>query len=151
MNLNNLEQIKEDIKEFFDKTTFDLDVNISLKDESTIFVNINSDEPQILIGERGQTLSDIQRLLKMIVKKKSDEKLYVDLDINNYKKRKIDNLKDLARQVADEVALMREEKTLFAMTPYERRIVHMELAKRSDIATESIGNDPNRKIIVKPL
>ena len=151
MNLNNLEQIKEEIRTFFDKTTFDLDVDVSLKENSTIFINVNSREPQILIGEGGQTLIDIQRLLKMMLKKKTSDKIYVDLDINNYKKRKMDNLKDLARQTADEVVLANEEKILFAMPPYERRVVHLELAKRLDIATESVGNDPNRKIIIKPL
>ena len=151
MNLNNLEQIKEEVRTFFNKTTFNLDVDISLKENSTIFIDVNSNEPQILIGEGGQTLIDIQRLLKMIIKKKTSDKIYVDLDINNYKKRKMDNLKDLARQVADEVVLANEEKTLFAMSPYERRVVHLELAKRLDIATESVGNDPHRKIIIKPL
>ena len=151
MNLNNLEEIKEGVRMFFNKTTFDLDINISLKENSTIFIDVNSNEPQILIGEGGQTLIDIQRLLKMIIKKKTDDKIYVDLDINNYKKRKMDNLKDLARQAADEVVLANEEKVLFAMSPYERRVVHLELAKRLDIATESVGNDPHRKIIIKPL
>ena len=151
MNLNNLEQIKEEVRMFFDKTTFNLEVNVSLKENSTIFVDVNSNEPQILIGEGGQTLMDIQRLLKMIIKKKTSDKIYVDLDINNYKKRKMDNLKDLARQAADEVVLANEEKTLFAMSPYERRVVHLELAKRLDIATESVGSDPDRKIIIKPL
>ena len=63
----------------------------------------------------------------------------------------MDNLKDLARQAADEVVLINQQKALFAMSPYERRVVHMELAKRLDIATESVGNDPNRRIVIKPL
>jgi len=151
MNLNDLEQIKEEIRKFFDKTTFDLDVEVFLKENSTIFINVDSKEPQILIGEKGQTLTDIQRLLKIILKKKTEDKIYVDLDINNYKKRKMENLKDLARQAADEVVLANEEKILSAMPPYERRIVHLELAKRLDISTESVGSDPDRKIIIKPL
>ena len=151
MNLNNLEQIKIEIEKFFDKTTFRLDVDISYKEDSTVYINVNSDEPQILIGERGETLADIQRLLKMIVKKITPDRVYVDLDINNYKKRRMDNLKDLARQTADKVVLVNQEKSLFAMSPYERRVIHLELAKRLDIATESVGNDPNRRIVIKPL
>ena len=151
MNLNNLEQIKEKISSFFNKTTFRLDIDISYKEDSTIYINVNSDEPQILIGERGETLADIQRLLKMIVKKITPDRVYVDLDINNYKKRRMDNLKDLAKQTADEAVLVNQEKALFAMSPYERRVIHLELAKRLDIATESVGNDPNRRIVIKPL
>ena len=151
MNLNNLEEIKEEIIKFFDKTTFDLKIDISFKDNSTICINVNSEEPQILIGERGQTLADIQRLLKMILKKKTNDHIYVDLDINDYKKRRMDNLKDLARQTADKAVSSNEEKVLFAMSPYERRVVHLELAKRLDIATESVGSEPGRKIVIKPL
>jgi len=151
MNLNNLEQIKIEIEKFFDKTTFRLDVDISYKEDSTVYINVNSDEPQILIGERGETLADIQRLLKMIVKKITPDRVYVDLDINNYKKRRMDNLKDLAKQTADKVVLINQEQSLFAMSPYERRVIHLELAKRLDIATESVGNDPNRRIVIKPL
>ena len=151
MNLNNLEQIKEKISSFFNKTTFRLDIDISYKEDSTVYINVNSDEPQILIGERGETLADIQRLLKMIVKKITPDRVYVDLDINNYKKRRMDNLKDLARQTADEVVLISQAKSLFAMSPYERRVIHLELAKRLDIATESVGNDPNRRIVIRPL
>ena len=151
MNLNNLDQIKEEIRKFFNKTTFDLDVDVSLKENSTICINVNSKEPQILIGEKGQTLADIQRLLKIIIKKKTSDAIYVDLDINDYKKRKMENLRELAGQVADKVVLTHEEKVLFAMSPYERRVVHLELAKRLDISTESVGSDPDRKIIIKPL
>lgn len=150
MNLNNLEKAKNIIREFFQKTTFDFNLDISLKEDQTILVDLRSDEPQILIGEKGETLSYIQKLLKIILKNELDRNIYVDLDINNYKKRKIQNLKDLARKAADEAVLMNEKKALFAMNPYERRIVHLELAKRLNVSTESVGEEPNRKIVIKP-
>ncbi len=150
MNLNNLEKIKKEIRDFFKKTTFDLDINISLREDSTIAIDITSSEPQILIGEGGSTLSDMQKLLKIIIKKKIKENIYVDLDVNNYKKKKISHLKDLAQKTADEAVLMNEEKVLTSMNPYERRVVHLELAKRLNVSTESTGEDPNRRIIIKP-
>ena len=74
---------------------------------------------------------------------------YIDLDINDYKKKKIEYLKETARAVADEVALTKKEKYLPSMPPYERRIIHMELASRSDVTTESIGQEPERKIVIR--
>ena len=74
---------------------------------------------------------------------------YVDLDINGYKKKKIDYLKEMAKNAADEVSLMKQEKILPPMPAYERRIVHLELAERKDITTESIGREPERKIIIR--
>jgi spoIIIJ-associated protein len=152
MNLNNLKKAKEIIRKFFQKTTFNLKVNISLKEDATILVDLKSDKPQVLIGEQGETLNEFQKILKLILKKQLDEEgeLYVDLDINNYKKRKIKNLKELARKAADEVVLMEEKKELSPMNPYERRVVHIELAKRLNVSTESVGRDSNRRIIIKP-
>ena len=116
----------------------------------TLPINLKTQEPQILIGENGQTLVDIQRLLKAILKRKIQEDFYIDLDINGYKKQKIEYLKELARSAADDVSLIKEERILPSMSAYERRIIHMELAERSDIVTESIGREPERKVVIKP-
>jgi spoIIIJ-associated protein len=103
-----------------------------------------------LIGERGQTLADIQHLLKIILRKKTEELFYVNVDVNDYKKKKTEYLKELANSVADDVILSKEEKALSPMRAFERRIVHMELAERSGVITESIGERDERKVIVKP-
>ncbi|MFH1451313.1 MAG: R3H domain-containing nucleic acid-binding protein, partial [bacterium] len=74
----------------------------------------------------------------------------IDIDINNYKKGKADYLKEMAREVADEVSLTKKEKWLSPMPAYERRIVHMELSLRPGVVTESHGEGPERRIVVKP-
>ncbi len=146
----NLETIKKTVKEFFDKTTFEVELYFLPEKEGTLPVNLNTLEPQILIGEAGQTLNEIQYLLKLILRKKIQEPFFLDLDINNYKKKKSDYLKEIARSAADEVSLMRQEKVLPAMSAYERRVIHLELANRSDVITESLGEEPERRIVVKP-
>jgi len=142
--------IQDTIKEFFQKTTFSVDVICSFDKEQTVFANINTDEPQILIGEGGQTLAETQHILRMILMKKLGEPFYLDIDINQYKKKKTEYLKELANSIADEVALSKKEKALASMPAYERRIVHMELSSRADVISESIGEEPDRRIIVKP-
>jgi spoIIIJ-associated protein len=123
LNQNDLEIIKATTEEFFNKTTFEVDIDFLPEKDQTIPINLKTEDPQILIGEGGQTLAEIQHLLKAILKRKIKENFYIDLDINNYKKKKIDYLKELARSVADEVALTKKEKILSPMPAYERRII----------------------------
>ena len=145
-----LEKIKKITKEFFKKTTFDVEVKFLSPKEETLPIEVKTTDPQILIGERGQTLTEIQRLLKVILRRKIPSFTgFIDLDINNYKKMKIEYLKELARSVADDVALTKKEKTLSPMQAYERRIIHLELAERKDVVTESIGREPERSVVVR--
>ena len=91
MTQENLEKIKEIVHEFFGKTGLDIKVaEVKESQGSAISVNLKAEEPQALIGERGQTLAEIQRLLKIISQKKisSEEPFYINLDINDYKKNK---------------------------------------------------------------
>jgi len=158
---NNLQKIREIIEEFFVKTTFEVEIESLSQNESTLSVSLKTLEPQILIGEGGQTLFEIQHILRIILRRKiigkddfglekKGESFYLDLDINNYKKKKAEYLRELARSVADDVSLTKKERILSSMSAYERRIVHMDLAGRSDVITESLGEEPERKIIVKP-
>ncbi len=158
---NNLQKIKQIIEEFFRKTTFEVEIESLSQNESTLSISLKTAEPQILIGEGGQTLFEIQHILRSILRRKiveqdelgiekQAENFYLDLDINNYKKKKAEYLRDLARNAADDVSLTKKERVLSSMSAYERRIIHMELADRSDVVTESLGEEPERKIIVKP-
>ncbi len=150
MNKENLEIVKKITEEFFKKTTFEVEIEFLSQKDLTLPINLKTEDPQILIGEGGQTLAEIQHLLKAILKRKIEENFYIDLDINNYKKKKFEYLKELARSVADEVALTKKEKQLLPMPAYERRIIHLELVGRSDVASESIGQEPERKVVIRP-
>jgi len=150
LSQNNLTKIKETVKDFFKKMTFEVEIEFSPQEDQTFPINLKTSEPQILIGQSGQTLAEIQHLLKAILKRKIKEPFFIDLDISDYKKKKIEYLKEMAKSVADEVSLSKKEKWLPPMPAYERRIIHLELASRSDVTTESIGQEPERKVIVRP-
>jgi spoIIIJ-associated protein len=164
LDKNDIKKITEAVEEFFLKTTIVVSKieassdavknnKTSEEDENNIDVvslNIVSDEPQILIGEKGQTLFEIQRLLRMVLNKKIQKIFYLNLDIIEYKKKKIEYLKTLAKDLANEVALTKKEKVLFSMPAYERRIIHAELAESPDVVTESHGNGFDRHIVIKP-
>lgn len=152
----NIKKIEETCDEFFKKMTFDVGIKVRKQKDTTIPIDLQIEEPQILIGEKGQTLAEIQRLLKIILKRgidfseEEDKDFYIDLDINDYKKKKAEYLKELAKSIADEVALLKEEKLLPPMSAYERRIIHLEIAERNDVVSESVGMEPERKIVIKP-
>lgn len=145
-----LDNTKKTIEEFFKKTTFEVGIQNIKKEGETLFVDLKTEEPQILIGEGGQTLNEIQHILKAILKRKSKEVFYLDIDINEYKKKKAEYLKEMARAAADEVALTGKEKDLPSMSAYERRIIHLELQTREDVSSRSEGEEPQRRIIVFP-
>jgi len=142
--------IKGIVGEFFEKMTVPVEVKISKLQDQTLPVEIETEDPKILIGEGGQTLAEAQRLLKVILRRKIDKPFYIDLDVNNYKKKKTEYLKQLAKATADDVALNKKEKVLPSMTAYERRIIHMELADRNNITTKSVGEEPQRRVAIRP-
>jgi len=146
----NFERIKEIVEEFFSKMTIKAEIKLLPPKEETLGINLKTENPQILIGEKGQTLSEIQHLLKAILRREIQENFYIDLDINDYKKKKFEYLKGLARSLADEVALTKKERILSSMPAYERRIIHLEIAERNDVTSESIGQEPERRVVIKP-
>ena len=116
----------------------------------SVAINIQLPEAQFLIGQGGQTLVEFQHILKMVLRKKILQRFYVDVDISDYKKKKVLYIQQLTNDVADEVAGKKEKKALPPMSSYERRVVHAELAKRSDIISESEGLGENRRVVIKP-
>ena len=150
LNSSDIGIIKQIVKEFFEKTTFPVEIEILSEKEGTVPVNVKTDDPQILIGEGGQTLLEIQHMIKAMLRKRISEQFYINIDINSYKKKKLEYLKDIVLSAADEVSLTKKTKELAPMPAYERRIVHMELAERQDVITESLGQEPSRRIVIKP-
>ena len=150
LNKEDLKKVKKITQEFFEKIGFEVEIDFLPQEDLTLPINLNIEEPQILIGEGGQTLAEMQHLLKAVLRRKISEPFYINLDINNYKKKKSEYLKELANSTADDVALMKKEKSLAPMPAYERRIIHLELVNRADVVTESIDQGIERRIIIKP-
>lgn len=145
----------EIIREFFEKMTFEAEVEVLPLTEASLPVRIKTEEPQVLIGQGGETLAEIQRLLRIILRKQlasqgETEDFYLDLDINDYKKKKAEYLKEVAKEAADDVALTQKERELEPMSAYERRVVHTEISSRTDVVSESAGEGPERRVVIRP-
>lgn len=150
LDKNNQKKIKKIIKEFFNKMTWEeTPEDIEIKDNVVSF-EIETETPEILIGRNGQVLINTQYLLSKILNKQIGERIFVDFDINQYKRKKTDYLKEMAKNTADEVSLTERERVLPPMTPFERRIIHLALSEREDVKTESVGEEPERRVVIKP-
>ncbi len=164
---DNIKEIKKIVEDFFEKMTVSITLEInsgvsSLDDilsksgdenkpeKDAVEIVIKTDDPQILIGEKGQTLNEIQRLLKLVTTKKLGKNIYLNLDINEYKKKKAEYLKSFAKDLASEVAITKEKKVLSPMSAYERRVIHATLAGRDDVKTESEGEGLERRVVISP-
>ena len=121
----------------------------AIKQDALLF-NITAKDPQFLIGQNGQTLAELERLIRILAHKKLKKNNYIALDINGYKKNKIQYLKKIAEDAANEVSIKKKSKIMSPMPSYDRRIIHTELAHRQDVATESQGEGLDRHVVVNP-
>ena len=149
MNMEQRETVERIAKELFSMISLEGNIQIGEKEEGGIAINVTCEDPQLYIGEKGQTLSEILHILKSLARRKLGESVYIMLDVNDYWKNKEHYTRELARTTADEVSLFKAPKELSPMSAAERRIVHMELEERSDIETESIGEGQERRIVIQ--
>lgn len=116
-----------------------------------LVINITFQNPSLLIGQQGVNLNALQHVTRLIVRRKTDERVSFILDVNQYKSKRVEYLKSLATDVAQRVLDTDKFEVLRPMSAYERRIVHMELANNDFVSTESLGEEPNRRIVVRPV
>ena len=148
-----LQGIEEKSKEFFNKIGLDIDIEMEYLNEENDVIEMNIlriDDAKMFIGRQGLVLADLQLLLRKVIKKELDKEVFLTLDIDNYKKNKINSYKSIANSAAEEVLITGQQKMLPPLSPYARRIIHMELSKRDDVRTESIGIGEQRRLVVKP-
>ncbi len=109
------------------------------------------DGARTLIGRNGQTLSALENIIRAACARRCSEVVGVSVDANDYRRLKAQQVAEVARQAVARVRDTQKAEALPPMSSYERRIVHMELAAHSDIATESIGEEPHRRVVIKPF
>lgn len=158
MNKEHLLTIKTEAEQLFSKLGLEGQVRVEEdlpagkageQEEPVARVSLTCQDPKLYIGERGQTLFEIQHILKLLVRRKIAESFYLSLDINDYKKNKEEYLRDLAKTTADEVTLFKREKELPPMPAAERRVIHTALSMREDVTSESVGEGPDRRVVIR--
>ena len=109
----------------------------------------------MLIGKNGQNLTAFDHVARLLVSRKFNTEpgkplVNFIVDVNDYRKSRTNYLVDVARNVAKRVIQTQRAEALLPMNAYERRLVHTELALFKEVQTESIGQEPRRRIVIKP-
>ncbi|MBU1291932.1 KH domain-containing protein [Patescibacteria group bacterium] len=143
--------IENTIKELLEAMKFNGQVVVDEPEIDNILVNIQTEEAGFLIGQDGANLDALQHLSRILVNKKNKESIPFVLDVNDYRKHRIELLKDLAKNIAQQALTEKVSLTLQPMSAYERRVIHLALINQSQISTESIGQEPERRIVVRPI
>lgn len=121
---------------------------IAQEDDKTVSVTIQGNDVGVLIGKRGVTLDALQYLTSLYVNKGVEIHKRVMIDSENYRKKREETLIRLANKLADRVVKYKKSITLEPMNPYERRVIHSSLQANTSIKTYSIGDEPNRKVVI---
>ena len=127
-----------------------VDAEIDIRDEDPVTLNVIGEDMGILIGRRGETLSAVQFVLNQMLSHKTGEWLGVVVDAEDYRVRREDQLRGLARRMADRARYYRQAVTLDPMPPNERRIVHLALADHPQVETHSVGEGDDRRVVISP-
>ena len=140
------------VEEFLKNTLAAMGMEVALKTEidkdGALCVDMSGEHMGILIGKRGQTLDSLQYLANRVANKHQDGYVRVKLDTENYRARREETLKHLAKNIAHKVKRNRRPVALEPMNPYERRIIHSALQSDPYVTTHSEGEEPYRKVVV---
>jgi spoIIIJ-associated protein len=119
-------------------------------DEGPAIIDIKGEDLGLLIGWRGETLRSLQLLVNTMVRQVMPEGNAIVVDVERYRARREDSVRELALRVAERAKRNRERVGLDPMQPYERRVIHTTLADDPDVSTESEGEGPSRRVVVTP-
>lgn len=130
---------------------------VSFGESQTLMIELKvaggfEDKSGIIIGNHGETLLALEYIIALIINKGAEgEWQRVEVDIDGYRKRKEQELKELSYKMADRAVLTRKEVHLYPMSSSDRRIIHTILAEYTGVATESLGEGRSRHIVIKPV
>ena len=141
------------VKEVLNDITSNMGIESNLeirKRDHHLMIKIISNHTAVLRGKNGCTSQALQNVLRQIVYNAvENNNLLITLDVENYKEKRVSNIERLAKRIAKEVLATKTEAKLDSMNSYERRIVHALIADNPHLTTESIGEEPNRCVVIK--
>lgn len=126
-------------------------INLNVKignNGSTIDIDVSGEKMGLLIGKRGDTINAVQYLTSLYVNHGRNEYIKVNIDTENYRKKREETLVRLAKSLERRAVREKKNITLEPMSANERRIIHATLQNNPNVTTYSVGNEPNRKIVV---
>jgi spoIIIJ-associated protein len=146
---------RETIKIILEKMKVSADVSVRLGegDENRVqpvLIDIEGNDLSFMIGRKAETINALQYITSLIVDRECGRWVPLQIDVQHYRKRREEELRKLARRIAEQVTNTGRKQVLEPMPPNERRIIHIELRDNPNVETESTGEDPRRKVTVRP-
>lgn len=147
-----LEKVLAEMRDFTNKffnllNIQNLKIDLQIK-EKRIYINVTGDDINYLIGYRGETLNYLQLVFSNIANKEIKHKCSVILDIENYREKRKVVLEGLAEKISKTVIRNGKKIELEPMTAYERKVIHTKLQNSSKVKTYSVGEEPNRRVVI---
>jgi len=142
------QDVRQALEDLLNKMKLDYRINNVEWDEGRVRINITGKDMGLLIGRKGETLNAVQFVLGLIVNRNREEKVRVVLDVEDYRKKREESLEALALRLSDRVKKTRKSVVMRPMSSQERRIVHTALQGDPQISTYSMGDEPNRKVVI---
>lgn len=127
-----------------------VEAEVAVLDRPESLLDIQGPDLGALIGRHGENLVALQLLTSLITSRRVGRTVYVAVDVEGYRRRRESQLREIARRVAGRVRATQQAVTLEPMLAYERRVVHLALQDDRDVRTESVGVEPNRRVVVLP-
>ena len=143
-----IEAVSQFINDTLKAMNMEVKTSASIDEDGALCIDMGGEHMGILIGKRGQTLDALQYLANRVANKHQDGYVRVKLDTENYRARREETLKHLAKNIAHKVKRNRRPVALEPMNPYERRIIHSALQSDPYVTTHSEGEEPYRKVVV---
>ena len=143
-----IKAVEEFVQDTLKAMNMEVEIVSSIDEDGALCVDMKGEHMGILIGKRGQTLDALQYLANRVANKHQEGYVRVKLDTENYRKRREETLKHLAKNIAHKVKRSRRPVALEPMNPYERRIIHSALQSDPYVTTHSEGEEPYRKVVV---
>ena len=140
--------IKENLITILKEMGYQAEIEVQVKQNIPTY-KIYSNNDSLLIGKNGKNLEALQIVLRQIVNSETGTNYHFFLDVSDYKEKNEYYLENLAKRLAKEVASTKIAVKMDSMNSYERRIVHNTLSNNSKVYTESVGDEPNRCVVIK--
>lgn len=138
------------VKEIVDNAGLEISVNAGQLSGRYVNVLLDGKDVAYLVGKHGEVLNALQYLINIMAGRRFNNGVRVTLDGNDFRRRREDQLTQLAKNIADQVKERGEEAVLDALPAFERRIVHKALSEYEGISTYSEGEEPNRRVVIAP-
>ncbi|MDI9479647.1 MAG: RNA-binding cell elongation regulator Jag/EloR [Syntrophomonadaceae bacterium] len=142
------EEVREVLEDLLKRMKIDYKISQVEWEDGRVRINITGKDMGLLIGRKGETLNSLQFMVGLIVNRKRPERIRVVLDVEDYRKKKEESLEALALRLSDRVKKTRKNVVMRPMSSQERRIVHTVLQGDPQVTTYSMGDEPNRKVVI---